>query len=125
MKSGSYRAPLISVLSTTNPELCRMLETKTLMLAHAHSASVGVTIRLDLVATLVAALEQADDKLYAAEKAYYIAKLMDGSAVPVLSAGVDYIATGNTEAEATTRLEKARAATSEKEWAPGELYMKS
>ena len=125
MKSGSYRAPLFSVLSITNPRLAKMFETKALMLAHSHSVSSGVVIRKDLVDVLVAAFEQASDKLYAAEKAYYIAKLREGSAVPVLSAGVNYIATGNTEAEAMVKLDAANAANSEKTWAPGELYMKS
>ena len=62
---------------------------------------------------------------YAAEKAHYIAKLRDGSIVPVLSTGVDYIATGNSKAEAMEKLERARAAHGEKTWAPGELYMKA
>lgn len=125
MKPGSYREPLISVLSVSDPKLAGMVERKELMLAVAGSISGGVVRREDLAPKLVEALEASDPAKYAEHQGYYVSGLQSGRLVPVLSVGVDYIGTGETAEEALAKTREAQKRAGEREWKPGELYMRS
>ena len=83
-----------------------------------------LTIRRDLVDVCIQALERAGER-YAEEKAYYIAGLRSGRTVPVLAAGVRYIAIGDSAEDAVKKQKAVLAAAPERTYAPGELFMKS
>lgn len=112
-KPGAYRKPLAEGLKKLNqPELAELVEQGDVKLAIASSIYGPVTCRSDLTEPCTEALNQAGG----ADAEHYVQGLKDGRFVPVESYGVNAIyQDGRTH----------QTPGPEKDWAPGELFLKS
>lgn len=118
-KPGAYREPLILGLKELgHDEVARQVEAGNVKIAVASSIFGPVTRRDDLTPLYVDALAEA--RVYADGLSgivdHYVSGLTQGKLVPVVAVGVDVIYTDGR----TTPTPGP-----EKEWTPGELFLKS